>query len=232
MNTTREPKTPTVDQLAREHLGEIDLVAKSSHYRLIIDTVGVVADIKPTALLGSDDIMAKALAHTRGIHNIPVNFPAGAGIVISKDPVLAEYLRSLLTTSQTLSDDGLASDDQDREIGRILGYPKTATNYFIERSRYRQRHGCYPNEDWREQIPSFHRYVAGFTFSPRHWPEEINEYSAKIAEVMRIYTPETYREIVDTTVGQSAVKEFISLDQIHRSNKALHSARNFDAQDI
>ena len=198
-----------IDRPTRERLGHIDLIAPFSYHRPMIDTVGVVADIKPAALLEGDHATVEALAHIEGIYSVALDYPDATGKVISKDPDLAKHLQSLLVDSRILCDEGYIPDDQHREIGRILGYPRTATDYFIERAKHRRTHRRYPNEAWLEAVPLFHRHIAGFIFSPNHYPEEIEEYSAKLAEALRAYAPNTYRSLWNETVGQSAAKRFI-----------------------
>ena len=213
MHTSYESKASAVDRLAQEHLAQIDLLAPSSHYRPIIDTVGVIADIKPAALLTGEEPTLGLLARTQGLHSVSAGspYPAGTATIIAKDLNLAEYLQTLLVESTILRHEGHSSDDQDREIGRILGYPKTATDYFIRRRLYCQAHRRYPDERWREQIPLFHQRVASFVFSPKHWPEEIEEYSAKLAEATRLYAPHTHASLLRATVGQSAAKGSLSI---------------------
>jgi hypothetical protein len=71
-------------------------------------------------------------------------------------------------------------EESSREIGRLLGYPETAIEYFIAEQDIE-------DEERQRLLGRYQFYV----HSPQHHEQEYQAYDAKIFQAIRDYTPKT-----------------------------------------
>ena len=82
----------------------------------------------------------------------------------------------------------------ERRIGALLGYPTTATDYYLKRSA---------TMNTSEQLPmidpddvSFHPIYSGFVMSPEHYSEEIEAYCTPLERAVQQLTP-LFHEVLE-----------------------------------
>lgn len=179
-----------LESLQRElPIYELDMLPKSEYTATIIEIVGVLSDIKPVTIIEETDQRVVGLLQGLGLKWDSVT---GDNLVIaSKDE------RSLGEMKYWVDGPEAGSDKGHQEIGKLLGYPETATDYFIKRL---------PTMDLEptEQLPmilpvSLEGTVSGllhhFVLSPDNWQQEIDNYIVPLERAVHDYTPRTYHAL-------------------------------------
>lgn len=155
----------------------------------ITDIVGVLSGIKPAAMVEH----RPQLIEVAEKFDLSVKFfkyesePVG-GMTISRDPYLAAELAELFQN-------GWEADDRCRRIGTLLGYPRSATDYYI-----RRRHTIGKEDELPMILPesimgTVRKEFCQFNLSPEHWREEIDGYAMPLEKAVRDLTPETFRKM-------------------------------------
>ena len=103
---------------------------------------------------------------------------------VSPDEEVAKRLETLFTMRTNSREEWIECE---REKGEILGYPKTATEYFIDRQLSGDEGG-----ELDEMDEKYHSYV----HSPEHAEEEYWQYEAKLDEVFRRHCPKTAERVL------------------------------------
>lgn len=177
------------------HMTEIQKIAlknldKSTHTTRqalnLIDIVGVISGIKSAALVEYDATQETLTKWTGLIYERSISDMA----VVSFSSDIANKLLALHKLGRTDK-----SGQTDRAIGKLLGYPETATEYFLKRLPTVMR-------AVKDQLPvvipaasldtvqgSFQQFI----LSPEAWAEEIAAYSVPLEVAMRELTPRSYQ---------------------------------------
>ena len=92
---------------------------------------------------------------------------------ISKDPDTAKKIPQLFVESRAEKQAG----DATRELGRIFGYPATATEYYIDHNKTAY------------QTPPHNSGYSFFVHSPEHAEEEFEQYDRRFYEIAKHYCP-------------------------------------------
>ncbi len=155
----------------------------------ITDIVGVLADIKPGSMVKYDPELLNATTDLN-LSFCWFGYDPGSidRVAISKDPYIAEELAGLF-------EDGWRDNDRCRKIGKLLGYPATATDYYLRRRETLEK-GCELPMILPKMIEgTVRKAFCQFNLSPEHWPEEVETYVLPLERAVRDLTPETFRII-------------------------------------
>lgn len=188
----------------------------------IVDVVGVLAGLKPSSFVDYDERLA-AVLNDLGLRHVPFGYdPEIVDLMaISKDQVMANKLAELLVTHTT--------EDDEREIGKLLGYPPTATEYYIKRlptlrnPSEEQLPMIKPKHFLGRDIDEFHQLV----LSPDHWQEEVDNFIAPLEAATKEMAPGTYdriRRAARWSKLSGRVMEIVggSVPPKYRSNTRVH----------
>ena len=166
----------------------------------MIDICGVMAGIKPAALVSCDNQSIDLIAEL-GLCIEGTNHRSAVTISHSRDLArrLVEEFRS--TTEET---DG----HEHRIIGKILGYPETATEYFLKRmpTVLQSTELQLPMVQPVELENKVRRHFSQLVLSPEFWREELNDYVIPLEDATRELAPRTYRQFARRTRKDNAAK--------------------------
>lgn len=186
-------EVPLLSSEQVEMLAHLDASAakeKEIDWRAVdmLDIVGVVAGIKPSAFLNMDGPDAEKIMTKLGL---AWHQTIGGGMAISRFDTLADALAARFEHLW----DGIGDrDTMHREIGKLLGYPATATEYFIKRSATidnpidEQLPMILPEELEGTVRGSFHQFV----LSPEAWRDELESHVVPIEAAVKELAPLTY----------------------------------------
>ena len=77
-------------------------------------------------------------------------------------------------------------EEASRDIGRLLGYPETAIEYFIASQD--------PEDEERKQLMGRYQF---YVHSPKHHEEEYQAYDRKIYQALQEYAPKSAKLLID-----------------------------------
>lgn len=100
----------------------------------------------------------------------------------------------------------------DQEIGQLLGYPETATRYFLDPiARFNPRGGGQEFDEYRRKSEegTVSQHFQRLILSPAHYEEELASYSQPLEEATRTLLPNTYRML----------ERFADKEQVAKSSK-------------
>lgn len=168
------------------------ILSKTGHASTVSAVAGVLGGVKPGSVTGCNPKIAEQLQYL-GLYLVSFSIRGGPidTMAISRNPEVAEELANICIRMDE------ATDDDHRKIGRLLGYPPTATDYFIERRSSRED----SKRDWLPMIKPkiLQGTVAGefqlLVLSPDNWKEEIDSYIVPIEQATRQLLPDTYRKM-------------------------------------
>ena len=154
----------------------------------LIDIIGVIAGVKPAAF-AEDGHIPQRLIDDVGLLTLQKTY---------KDNHSINYYSFDNQTNETLAEAHgatfgyLASHpDESRIVGELLGYPTTATEYFL-RCLSGSTPGAAPetgNED------TLHELFEQIIFSPEHLRQEQEAYSQPLENAVREYAPKMYARL-------------------------------------
>lgn len=153
------------------------------------DITGVLANVKPSAYIYSSKEMEQ-FAGTMGLVYCQSTSPEYA--TISRSDELAN---ELVKTFESVCVSSKEVAEKNRKIGKLLGYPETATAYFVERMESMQN-------SFSDELPyvmpeglegTIHREFVRLNLSPDHWREELEEYVLPLETSVYELAPLTYR---------------------------------------
>ena len=170
----------TLNRLARTHRRNIPMVSD------LVDIVGVLADIKPAALIDRESVpvslitqLGLAYATTVSLNHL---------LYVSRSESSARRLAALHAEvfGQKLS------PRKERAIGKLLGYPKTATEYFIKRWSTVGAPDELPMVCVVDTEHTASSYYQQLILSPDNWKEELAAYSEPLEATVRALTPQIH----------------------------------------
>lgn len=150
---------------------------------------GVFADVKPAAFCNVralennyfDPDQFRANLKSLGIYSYfqpeghSDTYDADLGTwYLSKDPQNLKLL-------QDIREDYSGGDDRERALGKLLGYPETATEYFIKRSHSEAPFSPPPQTDY---------VITNYIHDPAHLQAECDAYERPITEALQKYCPQ------------------------------------------
>lgn len=170
---------------------------------------GVMVGLKPVALIGGnmkgagpEELRALGLHLRRQDDGTSRD---RATYVVSKSAELADLARAFLVGVERRQQSGDWLNDEDQhQIGRLLGYPETATDYFIHRLRVQDSTGRWLPAGKDAIDPALARF-AGLVLSPGETGlAEVQSYVVPLAEATRLCFPDTYQKMIGLTEGHSS----------------------------
>lgn len=157
------------------------------------DIIGVVAGIKPATVVNLDTLVGSSLTERDAVALL-----ADMGLEVQSHINTFGY--RLLAVSRHSAINNLLVDSlyiktrtAQQTVGRCLGYPTTATEFYIRRTLESDAGSKPPAPD----IPLDPR-GGNFTqliLSPEHYEEEIQAYSEPLRRAVEVMAPNTYRII-------------------------------------
>jgi hypothetical protein len=136
-------------------------------------------------------------------------------MTISKSPLLAQELIYWFVEADN-------SDDRFRQIGKLLGYPASATDYYLRRRATFK-------EDTSEPLPmiipeaikgTIHEEFCQFILSPEYWREEVEGYVMPLEKAAKELVPNTYRKMDRTVKRQKLTKKVLAMLRVGESQRA------------
>ena len=159
----------------------------------IMDIVGVVAGVKPSAIINHTDHLAHSLSDLNLTHHELLDISGGSSMTISRSEPLAKELAGKF--QELWSPHYSNNDEIHRSIGKMLGYPKTSTDYFLERSPT-------VGGPFDDQLPVIRpielenvarSHFCQLILSPDHWREELESYAVPLETATRELAPKSYK---------------------------------------
>lgn len=191
MTNNREaaPRTDTaalreLDQLARHHRNDTLLASD------IVDIVGVVSDIKPAAMIEEGSVSNATLSKlglemVKSSHSEIIHL-----LYVAKTRARAQQLADAHALSWGL---GKRVDvENERTIGRLLGYPSSATEYFIKRLDCMGSDAELPMVRVTKTLNTTSEYFQQLILSPDNWRDELAAYCEPLEVATRQSTPAVY----------------------------------------
>ena len=156
----------------------------------ITDIVGVLVGLKPVAMIGNNSKapdITTALVEKLGLKH--ASWPEKNLTYVSFNQENADRMAQLHTVVWGAN---AAHPDENREIGALLGYPVTATDYFIRRLTSFEAGVPLPIVEIDEPADSVSQYFCSLILSPEHAKEEISAYCKPLEEAVQEFAPTTY----------------------------------------
>jgi len=208
-----EKITPEIPLLTAEQQAGLSKVdskpATSARASAISEMVGVLVGLKPAALMRDDyidleDIEAVGLSYE--------SMDDSGHYAVSKDEAISEDLRDVFQLSR--DEDGQLTTNGHRQIGKLLGYPETATDYFLKRM---------DTYDTPEELPLVRSrslqgtpgdFLHQFILSADNSQEEIQNYVMPLVAAVKELTPNTYHFIEEESDRDNETRRKQSM--VHR----------------
>lgn len=181
---------PEVSLEQRQTLQDLDKLSVDNiavRYEAV-DVVGVYAGVKPSAIVGDYPGLATIVERLGLTHTI---LHKQKLMVLARTQELVDLLADTLVGQQYHEID---NDAAHRAIGKLLGYPATSTEYFLERLDYinlppeQQKPMIRPEMLEGQALREFSHFIK----SPDHWRDEITAYAIPLEAVTREFAPRTY----------------------------------------
>lgn len=187
-----------LDNLSRKAKGDMALAAD------IVDVIGVLAGIKPAAFIGGNELVVGndllsrlgLVCATSKIKNI---------VYVSFDKEKAERLASL---HELVWGKNAEYANENREIGRLLGYPVTATEYFLHRLSVYGTTEELPIVRVKRTKDTVSEHFQSLILSPEHYDQELAAYSEPLEKATRLLAPRTYAMIKRAATKERFKKHF------------------------
>ena len=159
--------------------------------RDVSDVIGVLYGVKPAAMIGGDNTcISKDVLNNLGLQC--VSSTVEDILYISYDKEMAIRLSNL---HERAWDDPMESFDEHREIGKLLGYPDTAVEYYLERLKTLDGDNPLPQFRPPEVEGTISRRFQRFILSPGRYQEEVKKYCLPLEEATRAHAPKTYEAL-------------------------------------
>lgn len=169
----------------------------------IIEIIGVIAGVKPAAYvevapIGQAEVEAidvVSLFRSLGLHWRILS--DGQAMVVARKKKLIDGLTEALE-----EEGGGRSEAAERRIGVLLGYPLTATDYYLRRSATMGTDHQLPMVAG-DDVP-FHPVYGGFVVSPEHYQDELQAYCQPLEAAVRELAPALYVALTESYEGERA----------------------------
>lgn len=170
MPNAHYPTAFAVDEVA---LAELDALGEKLGRlvaRDVIDVIGVVAGIKPAAIVGGDTTaVSTPLLDRLGVKT--------ATSTAAEQLIYVSYRQELALDLAAAHERALAGDlEAHRQVGELLGYPETAIVYFLKRWESLDTDQPLPQHRPEEVEGTVSRRFQAFILSPDHYEEEVASY--------------------------------------------------------
>lgn len=176
-------------------MSEIDRAATKDEMMRseIMNIIGVVVGIKPSAILSYSAQLSSQIRDLGLNYHVLTDLEGNDALTISRSELLA---KKLAESFQDLWSRG--RNDRSavhRDIGKMLGYPETSTDYFLKRL-------ATLGGPLESRLPVIipHEFESGagrefcqLILSPDHWREELEDYLAPLELATRRLAPKSYR---------------------------------------
>jgi hypothetical protein len=183
-------EVPLLNLEQKEALALIDTNPKSrSQAAGTMDLVGVIAGLKPVAFLHTQEINP-ALVSAVGLNWELIEYGMFAA---SRDEHLSLELKEVFLSHR--NNEGNLTDDGHRIIGKLLGYPESATDYFVDRLPTVFTPVELPMVKSRALEGTSTDFFHQFVLSPGNHQSEIDDYIKPLETAVRELTPNTYKYI-------------------------------------
>lgn len=149
----------------------------------VIEVIGVIAGIKPAAYINYAEGEAGNCIAQLGMWQCSVG---GAELCVSRNFALANELAVRFKNIRKGTPDQVKQTE--RAIGKLLGYPSTSTDYYIDFREDGQLPIVVPAAVRDTVLMGFARLI----LSPEHWREELEAYAIPLAEATHNLAPRTY----------------------------------------
>lgn len=180
-----------MNQVDKKALADIDALSEEFGEFIaydVTDVIGVLVGLKPAALVGGNkqdidtDLLGRlGLSYTQ--------WPEKNLVYVSRD---GETVRRLAELHKKVWGKNATYPDESREIGRLLGYPETATEYFIKRLKTLDSDSPLPAFIPEETKDTVSSYFQNLVLSPDNYKEELASYCEPLEAAVREFAPRTY----------------------------------------
>ncbi len=180
-----------MNQVDKKALADLDVLSEEFGEFIaydITDVIGVLVGLKPVAFVGGNkqDIDSDLL---RRLGLSLAQWPEKHLVYVSKDRVLAHRLAEL---HKKVWGSNALYPSENREIGKLLGYPETATEYFIKRLKTLDSGNPLSVFIPKETENTASAYFQNLILSPDNYKKELAEYCEPLEAAVREFAPKTY----------------------------------------
>lgn len=177
----------------KEALGLIDKESAAlGNAQSVVELVGVLAGIKPVALIRADECVTPDLIEATGLSCVDIE---DGHLAVSSDSELARQFKEDFIYQR--GEDQFFTDEGHRRIGKMLGYPETATDYFLKRWESMDTDDELPMVVSKSLKGTPTDYFHHFILSPDNYQQEIDEYVKPLESAVKLLAPDTYK-IIET----------------------------------
>ena len=156
----------------------------------IVDVIGVLIGLKPVAMIGGNSEVPNIDDDLIGMLGLRYDAWAEKNLTyVSRSQEQAARLAELHKIVWGMN---AAHPDKNREIGALLGYPETATDYFLKRLESLETDSPLPIFEPDELAGSVSRYFCELILSPDHYKDELKAYSLPLEKGVQEFAPKTY----------------------------------------
>ncbi|MDB5180895.1 MAG: hypothetical protein JWO54_657 [Candidatus Saccharibacteria bacterium] len=183
-------QVPLLNAEQKEALHLIDTVPVSiNRGRAVMELVGVVAGIKSAADLEREDFDIELIDAL----GLAYDLYSDKYFTVSWDKKLSQELSSLFLQRQPKD----IKESTERRIGKLLGYPETATEYYIRRMKTINTPNKLPSVKPRSLKGTVTDLFHMFVLSPDHTQQEIDTYVKPLEAAVKALTPNAYGLLVE-----------------------------------
>jgi len=175
-----------------------------------LDLVGVYAGVKPAAIMGGyyhiDDFtepcelselnysVTARLIDLADRLGLKYRGMRGVHFAVSRHQAILDVLKD--RHSNILSRSRGEQELRHRQIGRLVGYPDTAIDYFLYRLHEEHSNGSLPPSVKPDKTFGDVRHFANFVLSPNNMQYELESYARKLQQAAKYFTPRLYKQVV------------------------------------
>lgn len=211
-------RVPILSESERAALSSFDQMATNTlEAGTVMDVVGVVAGVKPAALLydGLEDL---DILKNVGLYVSLIDGETPM-YAISRDLTLAEELQGLMMNQSQGESEDFA--EKHARIGRLLGYPTTGTDYFVRRFQTMNSENL-PMIRLKQSKGTVDASFQQLILSPEHYKDEVRQYSEPLQAAVKELAPHSY------AIFESAARKERIARKMNRFLKFLPGVKSMD----
>lgn len=176
----------------RTALASLDKTSKSiTTSSRNIDIIGVLVGIKPATFFYVDTpeevTRLEPLVRSLGLVYLSLDIP-GTFVVSRTKQTGAEFYKAYHQRDKA----GKFTTKAHKEIGQLLGYPKTSTEYFLKRLKSMFTDAELPMVFSRSTEGTVSEYFCQFVMSPEYYQNELEVYQKPLEAATKELLPNTY----------------------------------------
>lgn len=194
-------EVPAITNELKVAMSQLDTLHETLPPADVVSVVGAMTGIKPSTSLSAytpdQANLYKDVANQLGLK---YNYDEKNGLIsLSRYQLLADETASLFSENITSTRQGFdLPDETEYKIGSLLGYPRVATDMFIERIKVHAETGDWPPQinasEYGQDIDAFTEFILPENEFDKQ--AVIDGYVRPLHDASKELTPQTYRRIL------------------------------------